>query len=153
MKYSYLKFTGKFKELVPLGYTFHKLFANNYRVYRKNDIWIWVSRREIMIKDLFMPDCAAVAKAITDGTYPVYEKTIDYGIPPVHLRFEKGRPKSVIIDTQEHTVTLRSKFMKEWLYEYDHDRYHELLIGRPTFKEVKRLHKLNLIEINEMDLE
>jgi len=153
MLYKYLKFTGKFKELVPLGYTFHKLFANNYRVYRKENVWIWVSRREVTIKDLFLPDCAAVAKAIMDSTYPVYEKTIDYGIPPIHLRFEKGTPKSVLVDTQEHTIILRSKFVKENGFEYDHDRYHELLIGKATFNEVKELHKLNLIEIGEIDIE
>ncbi len=150
--HKYLKFTGRFKELMPLGYTFNKLFANNYIVYRKTDVWIWSSRREAMIKDLFLPDCAAVAEAIMDGTYPVYEETVDYGIPPMHLRFEKGMPKSVIVDTHKHVVILRSKFMKEWCYEYDHDRYHELLIGQATFDEVKKLHKLNLIEISEMEL-
>jgi len=151
MVYKYLKFTGKFKELMPLGYKFHKLFARNYRVYRKENVWIWVMQREVMIRDLFLPNCAAVAQAIIDNTYPVYEKTIDYGIPPIHLRFEKGRPKSVIIDTQEHTLILRSKFIKENGYPYDFERYNELLIGRPTFKEVKRLHKFNLIEISEID--
>lgn len=31
----YLKFTGKFTELIPNGWTFWKAFANNYRVYSK----------------------------------------------------------------------------------------------------------------------
>ncbi len=147
--YKYLRFTGKFKELIPLGYTFNKLFANNYIVYLKENVWIWATRREVMIKDLFLPDCAAVAEAIMNDTYPVYEETIDYA--PIHLRFEKGTPRSILIDTQEHTIILRSQFVKDNGYEYDFDRYRELLIGQATFNEVKRLHKLNSIEIGEIE--
>lgn len=41
-----LKFTGKFRDLKPAGYTFQKLYARNYRSYRKEvspaeTIWIW----------------------------------------------------------------------------------------------------------------
>jgi hypothetical protein len=31
----YVKFTGKFKDLIPDGWTFQKLFARNYRQYHK----------------------------------------------------------------------------------------------------------------------
>jgi len=152
--YKCLKFTGKFKELMPLGYTFHKLFANNYRVYRKDNVWIWVMQQEVQIRDLSPPDSAVVAEAIMNDTYPVYEETINYGIHPICLSFEKGEPKAVMIDTKEHTIMDRRKFTKKHdLFDYDYDRYHELLIGKKTFKEVKRLHKLNLIEIGEIDIE
>jgi len=40
------KFHGKFRECIPAGYTFSKLYARNYRCYWKNvkygdHIWIW----------------------------------------------------------------------------------------------------------------
>lgn len=42
-----LKFTGKFTDLKDKGYTFMKLYANNYKVYNKKlpggwDFWVWV---------------------------------------------------------------------------------------------------------------
>ena len=47
-----LRFTGKFKDLIPQGFKFHKLFAHNYRSYSRNidpnnksdygnTIWVW----------------------------------------------------------------------------------------------------------------
>lgn len=44
---STLKFKGKFKQLKNYGFTFHKLFANNYKVYMKGgynyDLTVWVA--------------------------------------------------------------------------------------------------------------
>jgi len=45
----YVKFTGDFKQLIPDGWKFHKLFARNYRSYSKTSdgkeygetFWIW----------------------------------------------------------------------------------------------------------------
>ncbi len=45
----YVKFTGKFTDLIPAGWQFQKLFARNYRCYHKiveehsvtPDFWIW----------------------------------------------------------------------------------------------------------------
>lgn len=38
-----IKFTGDFKKLKPMGFTFHKLYAHNYKVYEKNEVWVWVA--------------------------------------------------------------------------------------------------------------
>ena len=40
------KFLGRFRELIPAGYTFQKMYARNYRCYWKkiqygDHIWIW----------------------------------------------------------------------------------------------------------------
>ena len=54
-----LKFTGEFKSLKKQGYEHLKLFANNYKVYRKKlkksfDIWVWVAQGGyIEINDLY----------------------------------------------------------------------------------------------------
>lgn len=36
-----LTYTGKYGDLKPRGFTFHKLFASNYIAYRKGDLWLW----------------------------------------------------------------------------------------------------------------
>jgi len=54
-----LKFTGTIKNLKKIGCTFHKLYANNYKVYqldlgKGNKFWIWVHHGGyIEFKDLF----------------------------------------------------------------------------------------------------
>ena len=50
-----LKFLGKFKDLIPLGFKFDKLFAANYRCYSislhpngmSSKIWIWQKGCEV----------------------------------------------------------------------------------------------------------
>ena len=64
------KFTGRFRDLKPLGYKFHKLFANNYKVYEKNDIWIWVARGGYVEVGDFYKLSPYVIKVILDDTYP-----------------------------------------------------------------------------------
>jgi len=141
----HLRFTGKFKELIPLGYTFHKLFARNHKVYHKNSIWIFVADRDVIIRDFSGHNCAAIAKAIINNKYPVYKESINYGM----IKFEKGEPKAVMVDIQKHTITSESQFIKDNGHEYDYDRYRGLIIGQATFNEVKRLYKSNLIEIGQ----
>jgi hypothetical protein len=53
-----VKYVGKYRELIPIGYTFHKLYANNYRTYQKEfkgeySIWIFVARNSFEIESLF----------------------------------------------------------------------------------------------------
>jgi hypothetical protein len=53
----YVKFTGNFCDLIPLGFTFQKLYASNYRCYHtnflkeENTLWIWQKGREVCIND------------------------------------------------------------------------------------------------------
>lgn len=58
MKRLMAKFTGKYKDLMPAGYTFHKMYARNYRTYQKsfgcNDsIWVFVKGNDIEINDFY----------------------------------------------------------------------------------------------------
>jgi hypothetical protein len=59
-----LKYTGKFKDLIPLGYRFQKMYASNYRCYyrcyhtynvKESDakiaFWIWQKGKSIEIED------------------------------------------------------------------------------------------------------
>ena len=50
MEYRYI---GDIKKLIPNGWVFHKLFANNYKVYNKNNIWMYViSKMRIEIDNI-----------------------------------------------------------------------------------------------------
>lgn len=55
-----LKYTGEFKDLVPLGFRFQKMYARNYRCYHTYDVkksearisfWIYQKGRNIEIED------------------------------------------------------------------------------------------------------
>jgi hypothetical protein len=54
-----IKFTGKFKDLPPMGYKFQKLYARNYRCYHDYEVgsgiehpfWIWQKERRFEIDD------------------------------------------------------------------------------------------------------
>ena len=85
-----IKFTGDFKQLIPMGFTFHKLFARNYKVYEKNKVWIWVAHGGyVEIADFFSLS-GYIMKAIWDGTFPVYEECVVYGD---RIFFKKGDRK------------------------------------------------------------
>lgn len=55
-----LKYTGKFKDLIPLGYRFQKMYARNYRCYHTYNVkesdakiafWIYQKGKDIEIED------------------------------------------------------------------------------------------------------
>jgi len=52
-----IKYHGEFKDLIPRGWRFQKLYANNYRCYiyefdLNNHLWLWQAGRELEIQDL-----------------------------------------------------------------------------------------------------
>jgi len=67
------KFNGKFKDLVPMGFKFQKLFASNYRCYMKAedeytsyDVQVWQKQRSIELGSLFQMSYLPI-KALLDG--------------------------------------------------------------------------------------
>lgn len=83
-----IKFTGDFKKLIPMGFKFHKLFANNYKVYEKDEVWIWVAYGGYVEIDDHYGKSGHIAKRILDGTYPIFEEDKVYtGL----FTMEKGR--------------------------------------------------------------
>ena len=63
-----IKFTGDFKDLKPMGFTFHKLFARNYKVYEKDGLWIWVHRGGYVEIDDHYGNSGYIAEMILDDT-------------------------------------------------------------------------------------
>ena len=47
------RYSGDVKKLIPNGWEFHKLYANNYKVYNKENIWMFViSKMRIEIDNI-----------------------------------------------------------------------------------------------------
>jgi hypothetical protein len=69
-----VKFVGRYKDLIPMGYTFQKLYGRNHRCYHKggiNDkVWIWQKGSEVEVCDLYGSSWV-VADMIIKGTLPI----------------------------------------------------------------------------------
>jgi len=136
-----VKFTGKFKDLKKMGFKFHKLFARNYKVYEKNDIWIWVAHGGYIELNDFYDDSIFIIDMIINDTYPKREKdSVFRGM----TFFKKGEPKPLFMIKKDDELTGEyvEKLTFEERYEDDeyYDKYKEVLI-RPiwieTLNEIK----------------
>ena len=144
-----IEFTGKIKDLIPMGYKFSKLWARNYKAYTKHGVIVWVAGKEVGIKDLSLTNSAKVAHLIVNDEYPSYEKNTR-GI----VHFNKGDPKLVILDEETGKIKEWIQFLKdrnctsmEDIHNYDHNKYTEFILGTNTFNTVKELHENNMITI------
>jgi hypothetical protein len=141
-----LKFIGKFTDLKGMGYTFHKLYAMNYKVYMKDGILIWVAGRDVEFNNI--DHSAKIAKMILDGTYPVYEEDTGYGDkdgPGLYIFFKKGGPLSCVINKKTGEVIIHKTFIEEHGYDYDRDLYQESFVKQKLMEAVKELK--DMIEI------
>lgn len=73
---SFIKYIGDFKDLIPKDWIFQKLYARNYRTYRKefieDTIWIWQKQRVIEIND-FGTNSVWFLNKIISGEYKNWE--------------------------------------------------------------------------------
>lgn len=133
-----IKFIGDFKELKKMGYSFHKLYASNYKVYEKNKIWIWVAGKYIEISDLYN-NSHAVAKRIVDNTYPVHLRNKDYGV----FVIKKGESKMCRMEYK----TGKIYSSREVPFPYDTEIFRELFLPSRTLQTIKKLHELNMLSL------
>jgi hypothetical protein len=137
-----IKFTGNFKDLKGMGFKFHKLFANNYKVYEKDKIWIWVARGGYVEVADFYELSGYIVDAIWNDTFPVYEKNVDYGEKLSWLNRKKGDKKPCQINRKTGEIVERREFTKKYCDEngeYDYDLWRELSIYKETFESIKEL--------------
>ncbi len=140
-------FIGDFKKLMPMGFSFNKLYARNYKVYEKNQVWIWVAGKSVEVKDLY-DDSGYIIKLILNDEYPVYEEDITYP-GGGRLFFKKGQPKGCVFDSKTKIVASHKDFIKEHgsYLQTDYQRYRELIIPQRIFDTVKEI--ANIIRIDE----
>lgn len=148
-----IKFTGDLKQLVPMGFTFHKLFARNYKVYEKSKVWVWVAHGGYVEVDDWYDLSGYIVKAIWNGTFPVYEEDVTYGEGEhFTLFFKKGDRKACMINTKTGEIIERREFTKRYCdenQEYDYDLFRECSIYNETLHFIEELKDLNIMEIVE----
>ena len=147
-----IKFKGDFKQLIPMGFTFHKLFARNYKVYEKSKVWIWVAHGGYVEIDDFYNLSGYIVKAIWEDTFPVYEKDIHYGEKLSWMDRKKGDKKPCMINRKTGEIIERREFTKKHCDEngeYDYDLFREVSIYKKTFEFIKELKDSYLLEIEE----
>ena len=73
---SSIVYLGKLKDLIPKGWIFQKLYARNYRTYRKefigDTLWLWQKDRNLEINDFYSHSAWLLNKIIT-GEYKKWE--------------------------------------------------------------------------------
>ena len=142
-----IKFTGDFKQLIPMGFKFHKLYARNYKVYEKNKIWIWVAHGGYVEIDDFYNLSGYIMQAIFNKTFPVYEED---KIMMGRIFFKKGDRKPCMINRKIGKIIERRIFTKEYCDDdgcYDYDLYREVSIYNETLHFIEELKALNIFEI------
>ena len=140
-----IKFTGDFKKLIPMGFKFHKLFANNYKVYEKNGVWIWVSQGGYVEIDDHYDNSGYIAKRILDGTYPIYEENKDLG--PFIIK--KGEPRGCVINKKTGEISITADLIRSigGYDNYDFDTYRDMYLNKKTMETIKEIE--GMIEIEE----
>ena len=143
-----MKFTGEFKDLMPMGFRFHKLYARNYRVYEKDDMWLWVSQREVVFKDLIGPQLDQCVDMIVNDKFPLYDEERYLG---EYLLMSIGDPKMCIIDKLTNEMLAHDEFLKKWMKEFpDPIEYTEFVHGSQRFRELC-IHRRHIDLIKEMN--
>lgn len=148
------KFCGEYKELKYMGYKFQKLYADNYKTYRKDNILIWVMDNDVQIGHLSAKLSGIVIDMVCNDTYPVFEEVKEYG--RFKLRFEVGEPKSCLINEDTGEIIERKKFMAERFKKYPNDigkyldyyatGFEEFNLGQACKDAILELHKKGWIK-------
>lgn len=92
-----MKFTGKFKDLSRKGFVFQKLYARNFKSYRKRSenycIWIWVRDREIEVDDWY--NCTeGVLAELRKVEWNSIEPSRTFNLKYVTICFDREEPEN-----------------------------------------------------------
>jgi len=148
---NYYCYVGDIKKLIPAGFTFQKLYANNYKAYHKNNIFMFV-----------------VSKMILEiaGIKPEYQTIL--------IKFildHKDKPESFWHSTREHSF-FKDTLFANWViyngevmaeYDYTNHKYADLYnienidsindgfqIQYELVKDILELNKIGSIELKKV---
>lgn len=142
-----IKFTGEFNQLMSMGFSFHKLYANNYRVYHKHELWIFVKGRSFEYSNLPQGCDQLIMNAIVNDTLPRREKDFIFrGV----VWTPKGSYEPLKIDTQDKVIHRNIDFMrsvKDKDHVYDYQRYREFNPDKDTCDTIIDFYKRGWLEI------
>jgi hypothetical protein len=131
-----LRYTGKFKDLIPLGYRFQKMYARNYRCYHTYDVnkledkpsfWIYQKGRSIEIEDWNGLEAPIIEYV---QTHPFTPHDNHYGKITLHIDY-------VALLCNRKTFEVREATHKDDPIQFFFDEQE----GKITVEERDRLHK------------
>ncbi len=144
-----IKFTGKFKDLKARGYTFHEMFAMNYRAYHKKDIdlWIFVAKRSIEISDYFDDSHLIISQLLnSEDGHGFYCGRLRFGLDLKELKIISRVDYKLI---KYNEVYSQVDIMDDERLHAFYDRYREISLASELQTELKKLKKEGLIEIGD----
>lgn len=114
------RYTGEIKKLKPNGWTFQKLYARNYKTYRKNGIWMYViSKMVLEIDNIKNKDQVTVVKFILrnlDKPYSFWQQ------PSPHPLFKNTLFPSWAIQSGRIMTRLQANLNKRnWFLRFEKD--------------------------------
>jgi hypothetical protein len=140
-----IQFIGDFKQLIPMGYKFSRLYARNYICYHQKEIWIWKKGKDVEIADFYGKSHVLLSYLIKNG----------FTVPNEFNMIMLNMETSEIEDyerTKHSDIHLMGKLSDEEMEKF-YNRYHRKFIQQETIDELKRLYEQNLIKINEEESE
>lgn len=137
-----IKFTGDFKKLIPMGYRFTKVWANNYICYQKEQVYIWKKGKDIEIADLYHRSYL-VLQYLIDNDFQIQDKCN-------RIVINKEEYKAEHFDFDKHTdIALYLKGTTQEEMESFRNIYRTITIISEQIAVLKELYELKLIEIVE----
>lgn len=118
-----LHYVGEFKDLIPNGWEFRKLYANNYRAYALSvkdqcgDVMIWQKDRYFVFPQLHEESSAALMRFLFNGVeFKPYS-----GAAQEKLKFTGLAPIELVYDSHTNEFEIAAKEYR-WKPLPDHQR-------------------------------
>jgi hypothetical protein len=142
----YVKFTGKFKELIPDGWAFQKLYARNYRQYSKTSngkrygptFRVWQHLGGYIEYQDYFNDTWLIFNWVTSGEYTLYKSVyggtnyytaaIDAELGIIEV-FDPMKHDSLYIDKLYPNFDKLPEEERRKILKDIHDRYRKVVIN------------------------
>jgi len=139
MKPAVAQYTGDWKSLLPSGWRFLKLYANNYRAYTKDDMLIWQAGRDFRIDVYGEYTSVLVKHIIQNGVESLQYHDTMFG--ENHVRYwiilDKKNLKLIRYNSPEHREYLELMhrvFAREESSDDFYAQYREVNVSETTIK-------------------
>lgn len=138
-------FTGEWKDLKGMGYSFHKLYAANYICYQKDDVLIWKKGSEVGIDD-FHGNSDKVLQYLIDRDFTV-PNTFN-----IVVLNRKTKQMEEYDKTKHEDIFVFENLSEEERKEF-YKTYKKTLLSEEVIACVKELYEKGWIEIREKESE
>lgn len=134
-------FTGDFKELKGMGYSFHKMYAGNHICYRKEDVRIWKKGKDVEM-DHFYDHSDKVLQYLIDNNFTVPNQ---FNI----IIFNQKTNQIEEYDKKKHESVFLMGVLTDAEMDEFYKTYEKTYLTEETIVCVKELYEKGWIEIRE----